>query len=236
MNAKTFSNTTSRSPRGFTLVELLVVITIIVVLAAVGFPAMTKMQGNAARSKCLAQFREWGIITATYSAENAGKIEWDRWEPIGTDPAKVSVYLPYMTTGDVDVSTKSDKGSYAKLLAMRHCPAVKDPSSVVNATVSYAMIRANPPESSVGTNTLSRISNPSRFILMTESNSGSGTLSNGGDFSSNVKPLTVKGSPRHDNATVNALFADFSVRPMNWKDLEKGLSYWTNYEPTSGGR
>jgi prepilin-type N-terminal cleavage/methylation domain-containing protein/prepilin-type processing-associated H-X9-DG protein len=229
MKAKIFENTPSRSPRGFTLVELLVVITIIVVLAAVGFPAMTKMRSNAARSKCLDQFREWGIITATYSAENAGKIEWDRWESIGTDPAKVSVYLPYMTTGEVDVSTKTDQGSYGKLLAMRHCPAVKDPATVVNATVNYAMIRAQPPESMVSYNTLAKISNPSRFILMSESNSGSGTLSTGGDFTANVKPLTLKGAPRHDNATVNVLLADFSVRLMSWKDLEKGLSYWTTY-------
>jgi prepilin-type N-terminal cleavage/methylation domain-containing protein len=105
MKAKTFNNKPSRSPHGFTLVELLVVITIIVVLAAVGFPTMSKMRASADQTKCMEQLREWGVILGTYASENDGKVEFSRWEPIGTDPTRVSVYLPYMTSSDVDVTT-----------------------------------------------------------------------------------------------------------------------------------
>jgi prepilin-type N-terminal cleavage/methylation domain-containing protein len=240
MKPKTFNPTTSRPPRGFTLVELLVVITIIVVLAGVGYPAMSKMRASADQTKCMEQLREWGVILGTYASENDGKVEWSRWEPIGVDPAKTSVYLPYMTSADVDVTTKSDGGSYDKLLKMRNCPTTKWDKAKTNGPVTYAMIRPQPRlDSSLGGNYtfLSKIANPSRFILMTESlASAAGTLETGGDFTTHVQPLTVKGANlRHTNASVNSLMGDFSLRTMTWKDLQKGLSYWTAYEPAAGG-
>ena len=48
-------------------------------------------------------------------------------------------------------------------------------------------------------------------------------------FRTRVKPLTVDGSNlRHDHA-VNALFADYSVRPMSWKEVESGLKWWSTF-------
>jgi prepilin-type N-terminal cleavage/methylation domain-containing protein len=234
MKLKTYNKSSSRPPRGFTLVELLVVITIIVVLAGVGYPAMTKMRASADQTKCSEQLREWGVILGTYASDNDGKFEWSRWEPIGEDPARVSVYLPYMTTADVDVTTKSDGGSYGKLLKMRNCPTTKWDPQKTNGPVTYAMIRPEPHVDATkgGSYTfLSKMSNPSRFIMMTEAlSSAAGTLGSGGDFTTHVKPLTVKGANlRHSNATTNSLMGDFSLRTMTWKDLQKGLGYWTVY-------
>lgn len=231
MKAKTFNKT----PSGFTLVELLVVITIIGVLMAIGIPTMTKMRTSAQRSACIGQLRDWGIILGTFGAENDGKIRWDKWASIGTDPAQVSVYLPYMTPETVDVTTRTDGGSYDKLLQMRNCPSKKWDKTKGNSPVSYAMIRPDPNVSTAdnkgGEYTyLSKISNPSRFIFMIDAVPTTKTYMSSGDFTTRVKPLTVKGENlRHDNANVNALMGDFSVRAMMWKDLEKGLSYWTTY-------
>ncbi|MEX1116177.1 MAG: type II secretion system protein [Akkermansiaceae bacterium] len=231
MKAKTSHRPHLQTSKGFTLTELLVVISIIVVLAAVGFPTMSKLRASADRTSCIQQLREWGIIMGSYAGENTGKVEWSRWEPIGTDPTKVSVYLPYMTSTSVDVTTKSDGGSYDKLLKMRNCPTTKWDKLKTNGPVTYAMIRPNPVASLVSETFLSKISRPSRFILMTESlGSANGTLNSAGDFSTHVKPLTLKGSNlRHNNATINSLMGDFSVSTMTWKEIEKGLSYWTTY-------
>jgi prepilin-type N-terminal cleavage/methylation domain-containing protein len=223
---------TPRSGRGFTLVELLVVITIIVVLAGVGFPAITKMRANADRTKCTEQMREWGIMMASYAGEHDGGVEINRWTSTGNDPAKVSVYLPYMSGGSVDVTTSDFKGADKKMYAMRNCPANKfTPSPNNNGPVSYSTIRTNPPVPNVTVTFLSRISNPSRFMLMIEATPPKTNYYMGaGDFVTRVKPLTQVGpNLRHSDSKVNALMGDFSLRTMAWKDIEKGLGYWDVY-------
>jgi hypothetical protein len=120
---------------------------------------------------------------------------------------------------------------------MRNCPTTKWDKTKTNGPVTYAMTRPSPFVSEVSVTFLSKISNPSRFILMTETlASAAGTLGSGGDFTTHVKPLTEKGlNLRHSNASTNSLMGDFSIRTMNWKELQKGLSYWTAYEPAAGG-
>lgn len=55
---------------GFTLVELLVVITIIVVLASLVFVGAQKGMASANKSRTVSQMREIGVAVATWAAEN----------------------------------------------------------------------------------------------------------------------------------------------------------------------
>ena len=225
----------TRSAAGFTLTELLVVILIIAVLAAIGFPVANKMKAHAARTQCMTQLRTWGHAIAGLAADNDGKIEWEPWPSIGTNPLQYSPYVSYWT-GD-----SNDRSGFAAQLQQRNCPAVpwKPVPGRPNSPVTYAMIqpvgvsgvgisgRAERGESSAYP--ASRIKRPSRFMLMIDATGSGYTVSTPAQFQSKVKPLTQPGSGSRHKQSVNALFADYSVRSMTWGEIEPGLSYWSTF-------
>lgn len=207
--------------------ELLVVITIIAVLAALGFPLASRMRAGAADQKCLGQLKSWSTVIAAYSADNGGMIEPRAWNSIGnTDP---SVYLSYWS-GDT-----THESGYRELERMRVCPSLKGSnarSGNGNSLTSYSM--TDPTGSSAGKKVapyhLSLIRVPSKFVIMIETTGGNSYISTASDFNTRVRPLTVAGTQRHKEGTVNALFADFSARPLKWKaDIERNINTWTTY-------
>ena len=58
--------------QGFTLVEILVVLTIIGVIAGVGIPVSRSMIQNSREAACLSQLRPLGVALETYLQENGG--------------------------------------------------------------------------------------------------------------------------------------------------------------------
>jgi len=63
---------TSHEPRGFTLVELLVTISIIALLISLLLPAITQARDAAKTVACLTQLRQIGIADFSYAADNEG--------------------------------------------------------------------------------------------------------------------------------------------------------------------
>ncbi|MEN9602460.1 MAG: hypothetical protein RIS56_2066, partial [Verrucomicrobiota bacterium] len=61
-----------RSARAFALIELLVVITVIVVIAALTLPALVRSRSAARASVCTSNLRQIGLATQLYWDDHAG--------------------------------------------------------------------------------------------------------------------------------------------------------------------
>jgi prepilin-type N-terminal cleavage/methylation domain-containing protein/prepilin-type processing-associated H-X9-DG protein len=78
----------SHSLTGFTLIELLVVISVIALLLALLVPALQKARRQTRAVVCQAHLKQWGIVLALYTEENAhilpkdidvGPVVWPRY-------------------------------------------------------------------------------------------------------------------------------------------------------------
>ena len=107
---------------GFTLVELLVTVTIIIVLAALVFAITGKIRTNARQANAVTALRQIGIANAAYYTENNGAInvirdagEWGKYEGNGMKYASNSFIgrmQPYLFAG---IGTTDEKALAAEI-------------------------------------------------------------------------------------------------------------------------
>lgn len=101
------------SRNGFTLVEILVVITVIIVLAAVVFTVAGRMRTSANQSVTTANMRQIGVALISFTADNG------RFPGVNTDPVWDRAIIPYLGYTGTLPGTKTSiiKASEAPALA-----------------------------------------------------------------------------------------------------------------------
>ncbi len=93
---------------GFTFIELLFVISLIGILAAMLLPALAKARESARRSACASNLREMGLAIHRYTIEHKGELPWSG----GGDDARCFADLLHEYVGDPAIYMCPSDASY----------------------------------------------------------------------------------------------------------------------------
>jgi prepilin-type N-terminal cleavage/methylation domain-containing protein len=210
-----------RKIKGFTLVELMVVMAIVAILLAISLPAMSHAKEQARRTVCLSNIRQLTFAWLTYAGEHGGKI--------------VSAYTwgPESWVNDCTICMSVEGGAlwqYVKRPEIYICP--DDP---INFDRTYALNGYLHGEAPGAARTISEIRQPtSNVFCFVEKYDPRGL--NEDSFLCSVYPSTQwvdTPAPWHGNAGCVS-FCDGHAIIWNWTDPRTGRNHTPgSSEPTN---
>ncbi|AHF91754.1 N-terminal cleavage protein [Opitutaceae bacterium TAV5] len=201
-------------PRAFTLIELLTVIAIIGILAAIIIPVVGKVRETARKTRCLSATRQIGIAFLAYAGDHKDALPVQTASSVNTDPQSWVYQISPYTNGYAVFACSEYRAKKGDPIPTAH--------RLYNGFVSRKQIPANPAPTRI-----TQSSAPGRDVLMTEQNvSASLDSSSIIDWPNDPKvwwhyPHSGKGTPvdatRPDNVTRCVLYVDGHVnqRPAN---------------------
>lgn len=191
----------------FTLIELLTVIAIIAILAAILIPVVGKVRDQARFANCVSNLRQWGAANLLYAGDNKGLIPWDG----GADssPANLTVHagtLPWFNA----LPPYFDSPPIQQLAQADHLPKFGDSSLFIcpSATIktaapewlcygpNYLLSHRNPSASRLTITKVDIIRESSRVPLFAETTNHS--AGSGGFIAQNVNPQKLASAMRHE--------------------------------------
>ena len=230
----------------FTLLELLVALSIILVLAGIAFPMVQSGIESSRRAQCVANLKGWASVIQGYAADNNNQIHWypnnDQAEDAWLSKSPGNPYLKYFPA--------SSTAEAQQMLGLwRSCPAhrVVVGSDPTEPEPGYAFIRPHSatPSGAPGARwtdgrkkiRMHSLSKPSQFLLITDCwhkppGGADGWVEAGrskpGGIDLKIKPVCDGSSDqklRH-GGKVNVLFADFHVGAHTFQDFVANENTW----------
>lgn len=207
--------------RGFTLLELLLVIVVIAILASIAYPVYIGMQERAKTIKDMNNLRQIGIATQLYMNDNDG-------------------VLPGSTT--IAWMSQLHQTKYLSSWNIFQSPFdIRSPSETnATAPVSYGINGNN-----VAGTSVDKIASPTVFILFAPAQASTASVSFLGLGTSGAPGVwvykstsnpggTATGGTHSSRRRINALFADLHVENMFWTTFINDQS--TQADPTASQR
>ena len=136
---------TASERRGFTLVELLVVIGIIALLISILLPALSRAREQAAQVACMSQLRQLGLGVALYANQNRGVLPIGYWNgtqigtsiPAGPD-ASTDWTLLVLNAMNSNAGNSYGATPTAAKRSIFLCPRAPAPNSDADLVTHYA--------------------------------------------------------------------------------------------------
>jgi len=212
---------------GFTLPEILVVVTIIVILAVFVFQGARYFMAKAEQVKCASNLRQIGIGMQGFVVDNNGFYPTARaftkkgaaWE----GPFWADLIEPY--TGSESKESFKHQGTAEQYCY--YCPSTELHHGISDYGINPNVILSPTSQNSTGLSAV-RITRPSATILAvdagtiwtpTQQTIGSWTISGAWLNSPPPKPWVLNGPvPRHGNR-LNVLFCDGAVQGMTYSEV-----------------
>ena len=209
--------------RAFTLVELLVVISIIGLLAGLAIPAIGRAQAAAGRSVCVSNLRGLGQAMNSYVAESGmfppiveksgrgGGAITRNWTSILVDAGSAAANTPYS-------ANKGKNGFWFCPSAMKS----KTPSGDNSTTYSYSAAAGGIP--------VARVASASQMAMIMDGSWNAGT--GYGYVDSTLMPLCCHPPTKNTNdpsASVNICFVDAHVEMRKKSEIPTASNnvFWT---------
>jgi prepilin-type N-terminal cleavage/methylation domain-containing protein/prepilin-type processing-associated H-X9-DG protein len=215
----------------FTLIELLTVIAIIAILAAILIPVVGKVREQARFSNCVSNLRQWGTANLLHANDNDGLIPWDGQSSGDADPNNMARHMgtlpwynalpPYVDS--MTIIQRNAAGNLPKLgdNSIFICPSAErygsaaewlcyGPNYLLSTTPANPTPAGRPPITR-----LDDIREPNRVPLFAETTNH--TPGSTGSFA-NSNPRYLKDAMRHDQRAP-VVFFDGHVESFNREEL-----------------
>lgn len=202
--------------RGFSLIELLIVMAILVLLSSVLLPVFGRARGKALQTSCASRLRQIGTAAALYRQDHDETLPLhDNCAPAGRNLHAQIALLPYLASAELWRCPADDA------VDRTFRPAPENPCGAPPARwASYGFFAGGapgfPPQNGVADASVTR---PSDLVLFLESGEPDGRLEGNCDLplpdadmaSCRLSPVTTRFWTRHDHG-FNAVFHDGRAR------------------------